>query len=96
MVNSAAHSGLSELSTLSRGYASLTPAYGHVSPSGLLSFSPSNKMIVFNSMRPPELSNSLILINSIQISTFSMAHKRKFSNSLILEIESPNGTNEDE
>ena len=36
VVNSAAHSGLSELSTLSRGYATLTPACGLASPSGLL------------------------------------------------------------
>ena len=35
-----------------------------------------------SSMRPPVLSNSLILSNSIQISTFSILRKRNFSNSL--------------
>ena len=43
-------------------------------------------------MRPPELSNSLILIHSIQIAITLRAKE----NSLILEIESPNGTNADE
>jgi hypothetical protein len=42
-LHSAAHSGLSRVMSHSRGYASLTPAYGLSALRACFSFSPSNK-----------------------------------------------------